>query len=684
MTAARVGPGDQPAAGVVFLDLQVAVTADPSGRYRPREQAQPWLSGGGRLGLLAATAATGSTAELRAILEDAGIAELFEPELILLAAQLPLPRPDRRFFAAAAAIAGIAPEHCLFVSTSPATRSAAAAAGLQLAPELADEPEAQLAGADADAGEVEAEQARLAGVLVNPDSGPTFVLHGRLVTMDASLGVIDEARLVVSNGRVAAILRPGQAVPARYRQAPELQTGGTIYPGLIDLHNHLVYDVLPLWDVPRRFDNRTQWPRQPSYPAQVSLPVRALADDPGTARAIVRYVEAKALLGGTTTAQGMRTRVNGGPRLFRGALRNVEQTGDPDLPEAATRVPSLYPTADRVAEFRRGLDQRTAYFYHLAEGVDAAARRTFSDLTDNDLIQQSLVGIHCLGLAAEDWPTMRAARAKAVWSPFSNLLLYGRTLDIAQLAQSGVPFALGCDWSPSGSKNLLQELKVARWEADRQDAGLSDQALVRAVTSQAAEAVGWQRRLGSLVERAYADLIVLTGADQDPYAQLVHATERDIRLVAVHGIARYGDRDLMTALHADGEAPLEDIEVAGSTKSLYLYASTSNLNELTLAQAGSRLRDALADLPGFREQSQQDRAQLSSLDLPPPFSVDVDDEWLAEDSEDEATLAADWSKIADSVELDGLWVGGDGYWDTVEQQANLDAGLKTYLREQYR
>ena len=56
-----------------------------------------------------------------------------------------------------------------------------------------------------------------------------------------------------------------------------------------------------------------------------------------------------------------------------------------------------------------------------------------------------------------------------VWSPFSNLLLYGGTADVARARQEGVLMALGPDWSPTGSKNLLAELKVARLVSE--DAG---------------------------------------------------------------------------------------------------------------------------------------------------------------------------------------------------------------------
>ena len=66
----------------------------------------------------------------------------------------------------------------------------------------------------------------------------------------------------------------------------------------------------------------------PRYGAEISLPIHLLASSPSASRAIVRYIEAKALVGGTTTGQGIRTQVRGGARLFRGAMRNVEETND--------------------------------------------------------------------------------------------------------------------------------------------------------------------------------------------------------------------------------------------------------------------------------------------------------------------------------------------------------------------
>ena len=52
-------------------------------------------------------------------------------------------------------------------------------------------------------------------------------------------------------------------------------------------------------------------------------------------------------------------------------------------------------------------------------------------------------------------------RCSIVWSPLSNLLLYGGTTDVKAAKAAGVPIALGSDGAPSGTKNLLGELKVA-------------------------------------------------------------------------------------------------------------------------------------------------------------------------------------------------------------------------------
>jgi hypothetical protein len=688
---------------VVFFDL-VGTLVTSLRAPRPATSLEPWLGAGWRRGVLCNLAA-GDARTVRRALEAIGLDGLFDPDLLVVATNLPTPLPDRRAFAAAAALAELPAKKCAYVSADAALREAAAGAGMAATeppapPAIATVPPTASLLADQGAAPTTTRKAKSAGrkakakakpkaaaASVAP-TGPTFVLTGRVVTMNADREVIDDGQVAISDGRIVAVAASREKMPAAFAAAPRIDTGGTLYPGLIDLHNHFVYNVLGLWPVPKRYDDRSQWPRNPNYAKEVTLPVRALAGAAPSARALVRYVEAKALIGGTATGQGIRTQVNGGPKLFQGAMRTVEVTGDPRLPEAGTMVPSLYVNPERVKAFKHSLETRSAYFYHLAEGVDEAARRTFKDLAENDLLAPSLVGIHCLGLQPEDLKKFVAAGAKTVWSPLSNLLLYGRTHDLASFLDAKVPLALGCDWSPSGSKNLLQELKVARWVADQQKADLPDDDLVACVTSTPAAMLRWAPYVGTLAANAYADILVVDGATGDPYAQLIGATEADVSLLLVGGIGRYGVPDLMEQVHPTPEQPLETWKLGRAARAFNFYAPESELNDLTLASATKTLGDAMADLPTFRERSQEDAAKLSAFGLEAPsFTVDLDNEYEPTPDELEegggAALLADWSQIATSVPLDTLRVAEAGYWKELKAAANLPAGLAAAIRGSY-
>lgn len=525
---------------------------------------------------------------------------------------------------------------------------------------------------------------------------PVFVLHGRIVTMTAEDNIVDNGYLAIKDGRIAAIASNLGDLPPEYADKAVIETGGTIYPGLIDLHNHFVYNVLPLWVVPRKYNNRSQWPAHAEYKSEVSKPIRnVLAKYSVSAKALVRYVEAKAILGGTTTGQGMRTRVYGGSKIFDGAMRNVEEPGDPSLPPVGTMVPDLIVTGataqEKIETFRRALNMkaRSAYFYHLSEGNDERSRRHFLNLVDNDLINEKLVGIHSLGLQKQDMEHLADKGAKVVWSPFSNQLLYGSTLNLRDLKSSKVKFSLGCDWSPSGSKNILQELKVA-WHANEEQGGIfTTYELVKSVTSGAAEVTGWQAHVGMLEQNKLADIVVVKGTSSDSYMHLIKALEKHIDLVVVDGMPRYGRNDLMKAVH--NEMPMEDITIAEEKKSLYLFSENSEINDIGLNYAIRTLEEIMKDLPAFVTRMEEEEAALMSEGVVPvqEFAVELDNEFQLEadvlqeyETENEAELVAD-PPMATSIELDSPVVEGEHYWKRINSQKNISDSLKNWLRECY-
>ena len=109
---------------------------------------------------------------------------------------------------------------------------------------------------------------------------PGRVFTGRVVTMDDASTVIDDGAVWVGDdGRIAQVAERGAAAPAGFDGAEVVQTGGTIYPGLIDLHNHLAYNCVGLWIAPQDepYTSRNQWPGAPTYKPEIRDPSAWLA-----------------------------------------------------------------------------------------------------------------------------------------------------------------------------------------------------------------------------------------------------------------------------------------------------------------------------------------------------------------------------------------------------------------------
>src|SRR5205085_9164742 len=101
---------------------------------------------------------------------------------------------------------------------------------------------------------------------------------------------------------------------------------------------------------------------------RITGPMQVLGAQPAVAAALVRYVEARCLLGGTTTSQGITLAKDAGiVKHFKGLVRNVENTGDAELPNAVTHI------ADVVAadgdKFMKRISGKKKMILHLAEGT---------------------------------------------------------------------------------------------------------------------------------------------------------------------------------------------------------------------------------------------------------------------------------------------------------------------------
>jgi 5-methylthioadenosine/S-adenosylhomocysteine deaminase len=407
-----------------------------------------------------------------------------------------------------------------------------------------------------------------------------LVVRGRVVPLSTDPTLSPEPMAafrgrvwIGDDGLVAGVTRGNRRGPAELADATQVDVGDDlVIPGLVDLHNHLAYDTLPLWVEPRQqvpFLHHNSWPRAASYSSSVTWPAYAFIT--AAPEELLAYVEAKAIVGGTTSIQGSppKNRPRDG-----WLVRNVEDetfgSGNANLVYASTLT--LKPTvlADRANKMRAG----STFIYHCAEGQPGSVvAQEFRDAADAGCLQPHFVAVHCCAADAQAWDRWRAAggAGAVVWSPFSNLWLYGRTTDVPTALATGIDVCLGSDWAPSGTKHVLGELKVARILADANGWEIADADLVQAVTSRAGDVLlrGWGRQVGRLQPGAIGDLVVVAASRRaSPARTVVRATERDIRLVVVDGQARYGEGALMAAA---GVTATTTLEVAGETRHLALH-----------------------------------------------------------------------------------------------------------------
>lgn len=518
--------------------------------------------------------------------------------------------------------------------------------------------------------------------------GFRYVLTGRLVTL-GDPGVVPRGAVYVDANRIAAVQRAGDPPPPGFEQAPRIHTGDTIYPGLIELHNHLSYNAMPLWDVPLKYTNSGQWKNHPDYRRLITKPAQILGRTAGVVEAVVRFVECKCLLGGVTTTQGITlASASGITSIYRGLVRNVEQPDDPQLPRAGTRIAN--PDTGKAGDYLNTLRRHTCYLQHLSEGVDATARDWFHRLRLADggwAVTEAFCGIHSTALNEDDLRVVSDRGGSMVWSPLSNLLLYGRTVDIRAAKEAGILIGIGCDWAPSGSKNLLGELKTA-WLVSEEAGGVFSPAeIVAMATTNAARILKWESHLGSIEPGKRADLICIDGQRGDDHLRLIHARETALTLVVIDGVPRVGQRSLMEAFPVGTES----IRVGRSNRVLNLAEAGAHplVRGLSLSEATRRLTEAMRDLPALAQQLDGALAHglfAGSVD-PAGTAWRVVPDFEEEDQALEAELglaSLPLAEFAQPMELEPITVADDaGFFRKLVAARNLPEFVKKGLPPLY-
>ena len=445
-----------------------------------------------------------------------------------------------------------------------------------------------------------------------PGAADRFLLIGTVISPDDAF----EGQVLVE-GDVITCVSPGVTCAARpgASGATVIDTQGVISPGLVDTHNHILFDIFDDddWKPAKVYDNHDDWTKEPRYQAMLDVKQCLVNDSQGkpawcantpygnTAGSlrceIDKYGELKGLVGGATSIVGL-------PGLssacFGSLARSIDvaQNGlGTDNVQTSALFPPSKSSADGVcANFTSG--KTNSYLIHCGEGLDDNSKAEFGKLgtvsTEPECLYAPQTAVtHGIGISQEQFTMMGQKGMKLVWSPRSNDSLYQATTDIPMALDAGVLVAIGADWSMGGSQNLIDEMRFAKkWSDDHWAGRLKSKDVVLMATRNGAQVMGLDGVIGVLKEGAKADITVF-GADRTaPYDGILASRAQDVRLVMVGGVALYGNKSIAAAGPA---APgCETIDVCGSPKFLCV-ATTGAAPKLdqTLATIKSTIDAAL-------------------------------------------------------------------------------------------
>jgi hypothetical protein len=300
---------------------------------------------------------------------------------------------------------------------------------------------------------------------VNTLQSRRYVLSGTLVTMDETLAEpyrVFAGSVFVHGNRILDVLEEGEPLPADADGAVSIETGALIFPGLMNIHDHILFNTIPSWDVPHLMEDVSDWTSLDDYQRHVRYPHRILTDADYYALKgeVGKYAESKALTAGTTSIQGCYPTSSA---FTNHLLRNVELSNfgaDRVRQRALSVLDSTFQNSEApalVADMDAG--EVDAWLVHAMEGTGGDALLEFQVLKDVCLLRSETAIIHGTALTSAELDEVAAAGAKLIIAPTSNYLYYGATTDVPAALQSGITVSLSTDWSPAGDKNLLASLK---------------------------------------------------------------------------------------------------------------------------------------------------------------------------------------------------------------------------------
>ena len=220
----------------------------------------------------------------------------------------------------------------------------------------------------------------------------------------------------------------------------------------MNIHDHLVFNSIPAWNVPALLQDVSDWTSLDAYKQNIRYPNDSLTNS-------LYYDLAEVEMRRSGPRAGSQA---GPPHPANHLARNVDVTNfgvDRVRQRSLSVLDSTFQTTDApalVADMNAGTVD--AWLVHLGEGTAEDAPLEFGVLKNVCLLRSETVIIHGTALTSTELDELAVAGGKLIIAPTSNYLYYGATANVVGAEQRGITVSLRTDWSPGG-KNLLASLK---------------------------------------------------------------------------------------------------------------------------------------------------------------------------------------------------------------------------------
>ncbi|MDB5134104.1 MAG: amidohydrolase family protein [Mucilaginibacter sp.] len=322
----------------------------------------------------------------------------------------------------------------------------------------------------------------------------------------------------VSDGKIAQISpHPFPATSEEFRVSFD---NAIIFPGLINSHDHLDFNLFPaLGD--NTYKNYTEWGAyiHKNYKDKIAAVLKV----PGPLRD--QWGIYKNLICGVTTV------INHGKKI-------KDQSGLITVYQDCQSIHSVQFEKKWKLALNNPLKKNIPVVIHTGEGTDVASLKEIDKLISWNLLKRVLIGVHGVAITENQVKSFRAL----VWCPGSNYFLLNQTAPVNRLKKH-TTLLFGTDSTLTGDWNIWSHIRLAR-----KTKFLADKELYDTLTINAANT--WKLNSGEIAENKDADLVVAKMKNGSASNSFFETDPEDILMVIHKGKISLFDEELIAQLNS--------------------------------------------------------------------------------------------------------------------------------------